>query len=158
MPLFKSSHPEPQPASPTGRKGSMFSRNRSASPVRSHNTSTSNGHSSGGLFSSHRRSTSSDRSSASVSRSRSTGGGLFSSNRGSDPTIASARRKVADAETAERDADRALMQARQAVKDARDHVKFLEQEAAEDARRAKAKQAEAKVINKSAKHLGRHGH
>ena len=68
------------------------------------------------------------------------------------------------------------MQARQAVKDARDHVKFLEQEAAEEcvvfvcffpkestdvlysARRAKAKQAEAKVINKSAKHLGRHGH
>ena len=84
--------------------------------------------------------------------------------------------QVADAETAERDADRALMQARQAVKDARDHVKFLEQEAAEEcvlfvcvilkedtdisnsARRAKAKQAEAKVINKSAKHLGRHGH
>ncbi|KAL1746549.1 hypothetical protein HDZ31DRAFT_62104 [Schizophyllum fasciatum] len=158
MPLFKSSHPEPEPASPPGRKGSMFSRNRSASPVRSHNTSTSNGHS-GGLFSSRRRSTSSsDRSSADVSRSRSTGGGLFSSNRGGDPSIAAARRKVADAETAERDADRALMQARQAVKDARDHVRFLEQEAAEDARRAKAKQAEAKVINKSAKHLGRHGH
>ncbi|KAL1710393.1 hypothetical protein EV121DRAFT_285677 [Schizophyllum commune] len=137
MPLFKSSHPEPQPASPTGRKGSMFSRNRSVSPLAQAQHVV-----------------------RPLERVRLalSGGGLFSSNRGADPSIASARRKVADAETAERDADRALMQARQAVKDARDHVKFLEQEAAEDARRAKAKQAEAKVINKSAKHLGRHGH
>lgn len=36
------------------------------------------------------------------------------------------------AEAAERDADKALAAARQAVRDAREHVKRLEQEAAEE--------------------------
>ncbi|KIP06532.1 hypothetical protein PHLGIDRAFT_90806, partial [Phlebiopsis gigantea 11061_1 CR5-6] len=74
-----------------------------------------------------------------------------------DPTIRGARQKVADAETSEREADRALGLARAAVREAREHVKILEREALEDARRAKAKQAEAKTVSKSARGLGRHG-
>jgi len=65
--------------------------------------------------------------------------------------------KVADAEAAERAADKALVEARSAVKSAREHIKVLENEVLEDARRAKAKQAEAKNVSKSAKGLGRHG-
>jgi len=68
-----------------------------------------------------------------------------------------ARQKVADAETAEREADRALNEARESVREAREHVRLLEREAIEDARRAKAKQAEAKIVSKSARGLGRHG-
>jgi len=74
-----------------------------------------------------------------------------------DPTITGARQKVSDAEAFEREADRALMQARGAVREAREHVRILEREALEEARRAKAKQAEAKNVSKSARGLGRHG-
>ncbi|KAF9452777.1 hypothetical protein P691DRAFT_660224 [Macrolepiota fuliginosa MF-IS2] len=91
-------------------------------------------------------------------------GGFF--NRGSnrdrsliqgDPTIIAARQKVTDAEGAEREADQALTQARNKVKEARQHVEALEREALEDAHRARMKQAEAKIVRKSAKALGRHG-
>lgn len=74
-----------------------------------------------------------------------------------DPSIRGAREKVTDAENAEKEADRALNEARQRVRLARQHVEGLEREAIEDAKRAKAKQAEAKIVKKSAKHLGRHG-
>ena len=63
---------------------------------------------------------------------RSSGGGLFNRRHNEDPSIMSARERVASAEAAERDADRALMQARTAVRDAREHVKMLEREAAEE--------------------------
>jgi len=76
---------------------------------------------------------------------------------GHDPTILAAKQKVADAEEAEREADRALTQAREMVKQAREHIKILEREATDDARRAKAKQAEAKLVSKTASSLGRHG-
>ncbi|CCM02313.1 uncharacterized protein FIBRA_04404 [Fibroporia radiculosa] len=74
-----------------------------------------------------------------------------------DPSVIAARQKVTEAEAAEREADRALMQARAAVRGAREHVKNIEREASEDAKRAKAKQFEAKNISKSARSLGRHG-
>lgn len=74
-----------------------------------------------------------------------------------DPSIVAARQKVTDAEAAEREADQALVQARNKVKEAKRHVEVLEREALEDAHRAKMKQAEAKIVRKSAKALGRHG-
>ncbi|EPQ57070.1 hypothetical protein GLOTRDRAFT_120420 [Gloeophyllum trabeum ATCC 11539] len=77
------------------------------------------------------------------------------SGHGSDPSIVNARRKVSEAEEAERAAERALSQARYAARDAKEHVKMLEREAQEDAKRAKAKQAEAKSMNKTTKGLGR---
>lgn len=49
-----------------------------------------------------------------------------------DASITAARQRVVVAEGAERDADRALLQARAAVREAREHVKRLEQEAAEE--------------------------
>lgn len=49
-----------------------------------------------------------------------------------DPSIQAAREQVSRAEAAEREADKALMEARRAVQQARDHVKRLEQEAAEE--------------------------
>jgi len=116
-----------------------------------------------GFFSGNRRtsttSTSSDRSSNSRRTGRS-GTGLFGKKRRSidqDPSIINARQKVSAAEQAEKDADRALIEARKQVQLAREHVNTLGQEAGEDARLAKLKQAEAKVINKTAKSLGRHG-
>ncbi|KAI0049957.1 hypothetical protein FA95DRAFT_1556283 [Auriscalpium vulgare] len=95
-------------------------------------------------------------------------GGWFNRNRssspdehlrhvGSDPNVLNARNKVAEAEALERDADQALHAARMAVREARDHVKLLEREALEDARRAKMKQEEARNVSKSARGLGRHG-
>ncbi|KAH8116587.1 hypothetical protein DFH11DRAFT_1542584 [Phellopilus nigrolimitatus] len=74
-----------------------------------------------------------------------------------DPASLGARQKVSDAEKAERQADCALGEARTAVREARQHVKNLEHEAEEDARLAKLKQQEAKIVSKSAKGLGRHG-
>ncbi|KAJ6155224.1 hypothetical protein N7470_005790 [Penicillium chermesinum] len=55
---------------------------------------------------------------------------------------------------AEREADRALIASKRAVQEARDHVKYLEREAAEEARLAKIKQNQAKSISKRAKPLG----
>lgn len=59
------------------------------------------------------------------------------------------------AEQAEADAERALMHARESVQDARQHVKNLEVEAQEDARRAKIKQQSAKELGKMGSKLGR---
>lgn len=59
------------------------------------------------------------------------------------------------AEAAERDADRALMAARENVRQAREHIRALELEAQEEARRAKIKQYHAKEVSKRGKQLGR---
>jgi len=48
-----------------------------------------------------------------------------------DPTIRRARKKVADAEKAEKQADFALVDARNRVREAQEHVQMLEQEALE---------------------------
>ncbi|RPD78652.1 hypothetical protein L226DRAFT_610521 [Lentinus tigrinus ALCF2SS1-7] len=155
MPLFRSNSPPrdtapPPPAETNHKSGGFFSRRsdspehmngyngynntNGASSVRSGST-----RSSGGFFS-RRRSLSSD----SVDLKH-------------DPSIVAARQKVSDAEAAESAADRALNEARAAVRSAKEHVKILEQEALDEARRAKAKQAEAKNIKKSTGRLGRHG-
>ncbi|KIK69301.1 hypothetical protein GYMLUDRAFT_188916 [Collybiopsis luxurians FD-317 M1] len=152
MPLFKQNSRDTTPPPPEdnhSRKGTLFGRRqRSASPDRSNR--------------SHHTGRSSD--SDSVGRAGSTrSGGLFGgrfSGNGfphNDPSIMAARQKVSDAEESERAADRALQAARASVKEARDHVKFLEKEAEDDAHRARLKQAEAKVVSKSARGLGRHG-
>ena len=153
MPLFSSHHEAPPQVNNTPdqspqRNRSLFSRNRSASPPADTRSTTTNGSNtrSGGFFGS-LRSRSSDSSLEQTTKR----------NISRDPSIAAARMKVADAESAERAADDALAQARSAVKAAREHVKILENEALEDARRAKAKQAEARNVSKSARSLGRHG-
>lgn len=84
------------------------------------------------------------------------GGGLFSRNRDvEDPSISQARERVQMAEQAEADAQRALVHAKESVQDARQHVRNLEIEAEEDARRAKVKQHAAKDIGKHSSKLGR---
>ncbi|THH27172.1 hypothetical protein EUX98_g7016 [Antrodiella citrinella] len=147
MPFFSNNEqasPPPPISESASRSRSIFSRRRSPSPDLSPNReSTSSAASSHGGFFSRRRSDSMD---------TNTYSGLSG-----DHTISSARQKVADAENFEREADRALSQARAAVREARDHVRILEREATEDARRAKMKQAEAKNVSKSARGLGRHG-
>ncbi|CAI6338344.1 unnamed protein product [Periconia digitata] len=72
-----------------------------------------------------------------------------------DASIVAARERVLTAEAAEREADRALFAAKAAVREARDHVRRLELEAAEEAKRAKLKQSQAKAIGKRGKALGR---
>ncbi|OAA79039.1 hypothetical protein LEL_02525 [Akanthomyces lecanii RCEF 1005] len=74
-----------------------------------------------------------------------------------DPSIIRAREHVMSAEAAEEQADRALDEAKRRVKEAHEHVRRLEDEAAEDARRAKIKQHHAAEVSKRGKVLGRHG-
>ena len=84
------------------------------------------------------------------------GGGLFSRNKDvEDPSISAARERVMMAEQAERDAERALIHAKESVHDAKTHVRNLEVEAQEDARRAKVKQNAARDIGKHSSKLGR---
>lgn len=59
------------------------------------------------------------------------------------------------AEAAEVDADRALGEARMRVRAAKDHVWRLEEEAKEEARRAKIKQEQAREVSKRGQGLGR---
>ncbi|KAJ7346850.1 hypothetical protein DFH08DRAFT_961264 [Mycena albidolilacea] len=163
MPLFKS-HPEPEPvAQPPARKGSIFARNnRSVSPEPVQNTNHNRG------FFGRRRSSdesslghpSSGNSVRSGTSGRAAGGGLFGGNNFNvhkDPTVLAAREKLGIAEKAEAAADAALLQARAMVKEAKEHVRFLEREAAEEHKRAKAKQAVANDVSRSAAGLGRHG-
>ncbi|KAI0029471.1 hypothetical protein K488DRAFT_56277 [Vararia minispora EC-137] len=145
----RSRQPELQAEEAPKRTGSIFSRRSAAAnlpsdtmPV-SHNEDTQSTRS-GGFFSFRNRN-SSDSS------------GEFSSAVSRDPTITAALQKVRDAENAERMADQALAAARASVREARDHVRILEREAIEEARRAKYKQEEAKHVSKSARSLGRHG-
>ncbi|KAI9903434.1 hypothetical protein N3K66_002786 [Trichothecium roseum] len=74
-----------------------------------------------------------------------------------DPSIVAARERVMSAEAAEVEADRALDAARSSVRDARAEMVRLEDEAREDARRAKIKQHQAGELSKRGKGLGRHG-
>ncbi|KAI0368285.1 hypothetical protein BV20DRAFT_969329 [Pilatotrama ljubarskyi] len=155
MPLFRSSSPRrdappPQPESPTRSHGLFGRRSRSQDNNTNgynngYDNTNSNGNAkttrSGGIFGRRRSSSSSDR----------------STDLSKDPSIAAARQKVTEAEAAEVAADRALNDARAAVRGAKEQVKRLEQEALEEARRAKAKQAEAKTMRKSTGRLGRHG-
>ncbi|KAF5321624.1 hypothetical protein D9619_001480 [Psilocybe cf. subviscida] len=177
MPLLKRNHNEPAPQpEPPRKKGGLFSSNsrdvddtrQSDAPTRKKSifsgrsgsssppTNHTNVNDSGSGFFRRRRS------STSSTDSDGQGSGLFGRGGGNkavrkDPTVRAAHQMVADAENAEREADRALEEARQRVKLAREHAQHLEKEAIEDARRAKAKQAEAKMVSKSAKGLGRHG-
>ncbi|KAF7321985.1 PALP domain-containing protein [Mycena kentingensis (nom. inval.)] len=185
MPLFKS-HPAPveepvhDPAlerNPT-QKHSLFSRRRSVSPVARTDASLDRADTTGtrrGFFGGRRNSVEADRQgngtfgrAGSVTSSRRSnsfrsGTGFFGRNNNfkeslhKDPTIIAAREKVSIAEKAEEAADQALIQARTMVREAKDHVRFLEREAIEEAKRAKAKQAVANDISKSAGGLGRHG-
>lgn len=75
-----------------------------------------------------------------------------------DPSIAQARDRVMSAEAAERDADLALDQARSRVREARQHVKRIEEEAKEEARRAMIKHQQAREIMRRGKDLGREYH
>ncbi|EHK17295.1 uncharacterized protein TRIVIDRAFT_41854 [Trichoderma virens Gv29-8] len=167
MPFFSRSEPEPEPvyqpepvAEPPSRKHSLFHRNRDVSPTSSHRTSSvasSNGggpgykagsNSGGGLF---RHSTDS----SAGSRGRRSlfhrdGGGMAL-----DPSILQAREHVMHAEAAEVEADRALGEARMRVRAAKDHVWRLEEEAKEEARRAKIKQEQAREVSKRGQGLGR---
>ncbi|CAI0649763.1 unnamed protein product [Colletotrichum noveboracense] len=74
-----------------------------------------------------------------------------------DPSIVTARERVMGAEAAEKEADRALQAARESVAAARADVRRLEEEAKEEARRAKIKQYHAREVSKRGKALGRHG-
>jgi hypothetical protein len=170
MPFFsRNTEPveEPPVVEEPPKKHGLFSRNRSPSPAPSnrtdgtqhtrhtsttYHTSPDRESSSGGIF---RRST--DASSHSGRRSllhRSFGNGHAAE---LDPSIVQARERVLGAEAAERDADRALIAARESVRQAREHVKRLELEAQEEARRAKIKQYHAREVSKRGQQLGRHG-
>ncbi|KAJ6594112.1 hypothetical protein B0H19DRAFT_50166 [Mycena capillaripes] len=163
MPLFKS-HQEPEPVvQPPARKGSIFSRNhRDQSPEPVHTTTNHNR----GFFGRRRSSDDSSLghpSSGNSVRSGTSGGSFFASRAGNnfnvhkDPTIVAAREKVSIAEKAETEADRALLAARAMVREAKQHVQFLEREAAEEHKRARAKQSVANSVSKTAANLGRHG-
>jgi len=176
--------PSPSPKRKTG----LFGSRRSVDDSLAHRNDTyTNGNtrhsptntSSGGFFSrrsaddslTHRNDTHTNGSTR-YSPSNTSSGGFFSRRRSSDDlsdrslgrsgreesSILAVRQKVADAEHAERLAGDALRQARNAVREAREHVRIVENEAIEDARRAKLKQKEAKAVGKSMKHLGRYGH
>ena len=118
MPLIsKSTSSGSQSESPT-RKRSIFSSRTT------HDDSNAN---ESGLFGRHRSNSSDNESSG--------GNGFFGLGRNNnienDPTIRNARKKVADAEKAEKQADIALNEARERVREAREHVQLLEQEAME---------------------------
>ncbi|KZZ89368.1 hypothetical protein AAL_07667 [Moelleriella libera RCEF 2490] len=145
MPLFstrRTTSPERMtaPAVEPDRKHGIFHRNKSPTGTES-STST------------HSRT-------SSASSGRHKGGFLHKAigrDDGVDPGILQARERVMDAEDAEAQADRALEQARLRVREAREHMKRVELEAKEEARRAKIKQAHARDITKRGKGLGRHG-
>ena len=115
MPLF-SRHsvdedvapPVPEKAVEPRRRSSLFGRRRSVSPV----STAATDRSTGSVHSASRR-------------------GLLHRNDG-DPSIKAAHDRVLNAEAAEKEADKALLHARAMVKEAREHVRRLEQEAAEE--------------------------
>ncbi|PTB72670.1 hypothetical protein M440DRAFT_1465339 [Trichoderma longibrachiatum ATCC 18648] len=141
MPFFSRREPSPEPvyhpepaAEPPSRKHSLFHRNRDrdVSPLssqRAGSVASSSGGNPGAV------------------NKRDSSGGL----------IVQAREHVMQAEAAEVEADRALGEARMRVRAAKDHVWRLEEEAKEEARRAKLKQEQAREVSKRGKGLGRHG-
>ena len=155
--LFSHREPEPVRTAPVVEKkhGLFGSRNRSVSPAPTNSTrstrlSSSSFHTSperdGGI---HRRSTDASGKRSLLQRF---GGGHAAE---LDPSIVQARERVMGAEVAEREADRALIAARDSARAAREHVKALEIEAQEEARRAKVKQYHAHEVSKRGKQLGR---
>jgi len=167
MPLFKrntDSHPVDQNQNPTRRR-SIFS-HHSRSPLGSDIDAERPSERRGGYFQVHRpTSTDETRNGKESPKSRffergqppspmgsGMRGGVFGHRSAvdaqldKDPTIIAARQKMTDAEAAEKEADMALKQARMSAEAARGQSKILEKEAREDAPRAKAKQAEAKVV------------
>ncbi|KAF7315849.1 PALP domain-containing protein [Mycena indigotica] len=167
------------------RKHTLFGRRRSVSPSRRTTTSPTRRDVDqpvdgttrrGGFFGGRRRSVESNEDRRSIGRASSmtsgrtngsvrsgNGSGFFGRNNilkesiHKDPSIIAAKEKVTFAEKAEVAADEALVQARAMVREAKDHVRLLEREAAEEAKRAKAKQAVSNDISRSAGGLGRHG-
>lgn len=146
MPIFHTKQntvpPPPAQSSPPNRSRSLFSRNRSQSPVYDNSTTSSTNGNRGGLFSRRRSPSPEDYSTRATTGSS---GGFFSRRRSSsssssngnrdlrrDPTISAARAKVAEAEASERAADSALAQARASVKEAREHARILEREAIDE--------------------------
>ncbi|KAK3988453.1 hypothetical protein QBC44DRAFT_102834 [Cladorrhinum sp. PSN332] len=160
MPFFsRSSEPAHQPApqpiheEPPKRHG-LFGRHRSPSPATTTSTrSTRTTSAERGQNGVYRSSTDATNSTGRRSLLRSFGNG---NNVEMDPSIVAARERVMGAEMAEREADRALMAARESVREAREHVRRLELEAQEEARRATIKQQQAKEMSKRGKQLGRY--
>jgi len=154
MPLFSSRKDEvvEEPAPLPEKKHGLFGgRHRSPSPTSTHRTSTSvSSRNSGTSFATAPSNASTGRHHSVLQRFG------MGSNPDVDPSIVSARERVMSAENAEREADRALATARVQVREAREHVKRLELEAAEEARRAKIKQYHAHEVSKRGKQLGRH--
>ncbi|KAF5355436.1 hypothetical protein D9758_006424 [Tetrapyrgos nigripes] len=149
MPLFKSHTPPPE--EPPARSNTVSSRKHGIFGGRSSSDDSSLGRAGSTYTADTSRTSNSSRSGGILSHFKTQG---FPHN---DPTIMAAREKVSLAEQAERAADQALQAARNQVKEARDHIRFLEKEAEDDARRAKMKQTEAKNVSRAAGHLGRHG-
>ncbi|KAF7336868.1 hypothetical protein MVEN_02123100 [Mycena venus] len=151
------------------RSGFFFGRRRSADSLASQSTqsTTKSGHS---------RSTSASRSTPPTSPAshsslksspsiKSNGGNSlltstlkrYTARAHQDPTVVQAREKIAAAAAAEEEADRAILHARARVKDALQSVQVLEGEAEGEAKRARAKNAIARLVSKDARGLGRHG-
>ncbi|KEY72866.1 hypothetical protein S7711_04442 [Stachybotrys chartarum IBT 7711] len=161
--FFGSRHEEPAPPpepvrQPEGRRHGLFGSRRDPSPTGRSSTSSMSSRSSGTYHTTsadpHHNANGTRRSGSLLSRSFGHGN---SRNSDMDPSILEARERVMGAESAEREADRALDSARLRVREAREHVKRLEDEAKEEARRAKIKQYHAKEVSKRGKNLGRYG-
>ncbi|KAH7909289.1 hypothetical protein BJ138DRAFT_1115107 [Hygrophoropsis aurantiaca] len=166
MPLFGSSHAAPAPVESIQRSRSIFefgghshsnpptrdSASWTQTPTQMHPLSISD--SVTNFFKHRPPSPSADkRSVESTSSSQSSSFFHLHLHHAQDPSVSTARQKVAEAENAEKAADRALLQAKAAAKAAKEHIKMLEREAREDAKRAKAKQAEAKSVSKTVRSL-----
>jgi hypothetical protein len=155
--------PPPQATAPVEenprRRNSIFHRNRDtphrdASPTPTHGTSSSSGNSAPNSPDMSHSASTSGRSRNLLQRS----GGNNNNDIEMDPSIVRARERVMHAEASEREADRILAEARSAVNEARIEVKRLEEEAVEEARRAKIKAFHVKDISKRGNSLGRHLH
>ncbi|KAK7005753.1 hypothetical protein R3P38DRAFT_2794334 [Favolaschia claudopus] len=178
MPLFKS-HPEPparaRPRDPRPQRQHLLAQPpplRFPEPIHNNNINN-NTHNNRGFFGRRRssddsslgngRDTGSVRSGNSTRAGGAGGGGIFGGGNNhhfdlhKDPSVLAARTKLGIAEKAEVEADRALDAARAMVREAKDHIRVLEREAAEEHKRARAKQAIANDVSKSAAGLGRHG-
>lgn len=150
--LFKRNEPVVVAPEPTTRRHSLFKRNEPTPTTVTPSPVSKRTH---GSFSS--RASGQSASSMSTTGSHRRSGVLSRFGRDShvDPTIAIARERVDEARGAESQADKALDEARHRVREARDLAARAEAEAAEDARRAKVKQHQARDVTKKGKVLGR---
>ena len=158
MPIFGSrKEPSPEPVveyEDSRKKSGLFHRNRSP-------TGNASSVSSMSTRSHHTAHEVPDRHGSKLSRNSGGGGGLTGGLFGKrhhdnvDPSVLAARERVEEAEAAEMEADRALEAARLRVREAKAHVRRIEEEAAEESRRAQLKQQQANEIGKRGKGLGR---